>query len=147
MRFSEAPREEWSRRILVLHGAIAQGPTTEQFWRVAQRANSTYQPRSELGEWLMAPRNGQEFIDGLRRNPREVWVAGRRVGEVTADPVFQRPINAIAQLYDLQTRPENREVMTYQDGEESIGTSFMIPRSHADLVKRRESMKIWADAS
>ena len=95
----------------------------------------------------MAPRNGQEFIEGLRRNPREVWVAGRRVEEITTDPVFRRPIQAIAQLYDLQTRPENREVMSYEEGGEWIGTSFMIPRSQADLVKRRESMTIWANAT
>jgi 4-hydroxyphenylacetate 3-monooxygenase oxygenase component len=96
----------------------------------------------------MAPRNGQEFIEGLRRNPREVWVAGRRAGDdITTDPVFRRPIAAMAQLYDLQTRPENREVMTYEEDGERIGTSFMTPRSEVDLVKRREAMKIWADAS
>src|ERR1700680_4172282 len=95
----------------------------------------------------MALRNGQEFIEGLRRNPREVWVAGRRVGEITADPVFQRSIRSIAQLYDLQTQAENSKLMSYEDGGEPIGSSFMIPRTHADLVKRRESMKVWADAS
>jgi 4-hydroxyphenylacetate 3-monooxygenase oxygenase component len=95
----------------------------------------------------MAPRNGQEFVEGLRRAPREVWIAGRRVDEITADPVFQRPIRSIAQLYDLQTRPEHGEVMTCEEGDERFGTSFMIPRTSADLVKRRESMKVWADAS
>ena len=95
----------------------------------------------------MAPRNGTEFIEGLRRNPREVWVAGRRVDDVTADPVFARPVQSIAQLYDLQVPPEHREVMTYADGGGRAGTSFMIPRSHADLVKRRQSMKVWADAT
>ena len=49
--------------------------------------------------------NGSEFVEGLRRNPREVWVAGRRVDDVTADPVFQRPVRSIAQLYDLQLNP------------------------------------------
>jgi 4-hydroxyphenylacetate 3-monooxygenase oxygenase component len=95
----------------------------------------------------MALRNGQEFIEGLRRNPREVWVAGRRVGEITADPVFARSIRSIAQLYDLQTQPENRKLMSYEDDGEPIGSSFMIPRTYADLVKRREAMKVWADAS
>jgi hypothetical protein len=39
--------------------------------------------------------------------------------------------------------------MTYvcEDGGERTGTSFMFPRSHDDLVKRRTSMKIWADAT
>src|SRR5215475_8297650 len=95
----------------------------------------------------MAPRNGTQFIDGLRQNPREVWVAGRRVDEVTTDPVFRRPVRAIADLYDLQMRPEHREVMTYAGENGPAGTSFMIPRTPADIVKRRESMKIWADAT
>jgi len=95
----------------------------------------------------MAPRNGTQFIDGLRQHPREVWVAGRRVDDVTTDPVFRRPVRAIADLYDLQMRPEHREVMTYAGENGPAGTSFMIPRTPADIVKRRESMKVWADAT
>ena len=95
----------------------------------------------------MAARNGEEFIEGLRRAPREVWISGRRVGDITTDPVFRRPIQSIAQLYDLQTRPEYREVMTYVGDGELCGSSFMIPRTRADLVKRRQSMKVWADAT
>ena len=95
----------------------------------------------------MSPRNGQEFIEGLRRNPREVWVAGRRVGDITTDPIFRRPVQSIADLYDLQVRPEHREVMTYAGEDGPAGTSFMIPRTHADIVKRRDAMKIWADAT
>ncbi len=97
----------------------------------------------------MALRNGKDFIDGLRRHPREVWVEGRRVSDVTDDPVFRRPVQSIAQLYDLQVLSEHREVMSYacEDTGEPAGTSFMTPRSHADLVKRRQSMKIWANAT
>jgi 4-hydroxyphenylacetate 3-monooxygenase oxygenase component len=94
-------------------------------------------------------RNGTEFIDGLRRNPREVWVAGRRVDDVTADPVFRRPIRSIAQLYDLQALPEHHETMTYacEDSADVAGASFMVPRTQADLAKRRDTMKVWADAT
>ena len=95
----------------------------------------------------MAARNGEEFIEGLRRAPREVWISGRRVGDITTDPVFRRPIQSIAQLYDLQTQPEHREVMTYAGDGGPDGSSFMIPRTHGDLVKRRQSMKVWADAT
>jgi 4-hydroxyphenylacetate 3-monooxygenase oxygenase component len=95
----------------------------------------------------MAPRNGSEFIEGLRRSPRAVWVAGRRVEDITADPAFRRPVRSIAQLYDLQTRPEHRDVMTYACEDGRAGTSFMIPRTSADIVQRREAMQIWADAT
>ena len=97
----------------------------------------------------MAVRGGSEFIDGLRGSPREVWVEGRRVGDVATDPVFRRPVQSIADLYDLQVLPEHRDVMTYmcEDTGELAGSTFMMPRTHADLVKRRETMKIWADAT
>jgi 4-hydroxyphenylacetate 3-monooxygenase oxygenase component len=95
----------------------------------------------------MAPRNGQQFIEGLRTNPREVWIAGRRIDDVTADPVFRRPVQSVADLYDLQVDPAHREVMTFAGENGPAGTSFMIPRTPADLIQRRESMKIWADAT
>jgi 4-hydroxyphenylacetate 3-monooxygenase oxygenase component len=97
----------------------------------------------------MAVRNGKDYIEGLRRAPRDVWVAGRRVADIADDPVFRRPVRSIAQLYDLQTLPEHRALMTCagEAGSEDFGASFLIPRSHADLVKRREAMKVWADAT
>jgi 4-hydroxyphenylacetate 3-monooxygenase oxygenase component len=97
----------------------------------------------------MAVRNGTEYIAGLKRHPREVWIAGRRVDDVTADPVFRRPIESIAMLYDLQTAPEWRETMTYRaaDSGELVGASFLIPRCREDLEKRRAAMKVWAEAT
>ena len=88
---------------------------------------------------VLMVRNGSEFIDGLRGNPREVWVEGRRVDDVTADPVFRRPVQSIAELFDLQASPEHRATMTYacDDTGDVAGTSFMVPNTHADLVKRR----------
>jgi 4-hydroxyphenylacetate 3-monooxygenase oxygenase component len=95
----------------------------------------------------MAVRSGQQFIDGLRRAPREVWAAGRKIADVTTDPMFARPVRSIAELYDLQAAPAHRETMTaHEDGTE-YGASFLIPRTPADLVKRRLSMKVWAEAS
>ena len=97
----------------------------------------------------MPMRSGRDFIEGLRRAPREVWIAGRRIDDVTADPVFKRPVQAIASLYDLQVSPEHRDAMGHRDndGGEPYGTSFLIPRSQPDLVRRRMSMKVWAEAT
>ena len=94
-------------------------------------------------------RRGDEYIAGLRARPREVWAEGRRIADVTTDPVFRRPVQSIAKLFDLQVRPENRAVMSYEaeDSCAPAGTSFMVPKSHADLTKRRQAMKIWADAT
>src|SRR5262245_44741754 len=94
-------------------------------------------------------RSGDEYIAGLRARPREVWAEGRRITDVTTDPVFRRPVRSIAQLFDLQVRSENRAVMSYtaEDCDAPAGTSFMVPKTHADLTQRRQAMKIWADAT
>src|SRR5262245_3607966 len=90
----------------------------------------------------MAPRNGQAFIEGLRRSPRDVWVAGRRVGDVTTDPVFRRPVQSIAQLYDLQTQPDHREVIDATFGmvgrsPDYLNTVLMTWAEGADFFGRR----------
>jgi 4-hydroxyphenylacetate 3-monooxygenase oxygenase component len=95
----------------------------------------------------MAVRNGQQFIDGLRRAPREVWAAGRKIADVTTDPMFARPVRSIAELYDLQVAPAHRDAMTQREGGSEYGASFLIPRTADDLVKRRHATKVWAEAS
>jgi 4-hydroxyphenylacetate 3-monooxygenase oxygenase component len=97
----------------------------------------------------MGARDGKSYIEGLKVHPREVWVAGRKVGDVTTDPVFRRPVAAMARLYDCQIDPALRSTMTYlpDDGDTPAGVSFIIPRTHADLVHRRKAMRVWAEAT
>jgi 4-hydroxyphenylacetate 3-monooxygenase len=49
----------------------------------------------------MAPRNGQQYIEGLR-DSREVWLNGQVVKDVTEEPLLRPAIDATAQLYDMQ---------------------------------------------
>jgi 4-hydroxyphenylacetate 3-monooxygenase oxygenase component len=97
----------------------------------------------------MGVRDGQSYISRLKSHPRDVWIAGRKVGDVTADPILRRPVAAMAALYDCQTDPALHSTMTYlpDDGDGPAGVSFIIPRSHGDLVHRRKAMRVWADAS
>ena len=96
----------------------------------------------------MGVRGGDDYISGLKSHPKNVWVAGRKAGNVADDSVFRRPVSAMAMLYDLQLDSELRPRMTYrdEDGAEA-GLSFIIPRSHDDLVRRRHAMRVWADAT
>jgi 4-hydroxyphenylacetate 3-monooxygenase oxygenase component len=56
-------------------------------------------------------------------------------------------VRSIARLYDLQVAPERRAAMTAREGDAEFGASFLIPRSHADLARRREAMTVWAEAT
>lgn len=96
----------------------------------------------------MGVRDGKSYISRLKSHPRDVWIAGRRVADVTADAVFRRPIAAMAMLYDRQCDPDLRAEMTYRtDSGDEAGLSFIIPRSHDDLVRRRGAMRVWAEAT
>ena len=53
----------------------------------------------------MPARTGQEYIDGLRDRPREVWIDGECVGDVTKHPGLKNGVKAVAALYDMQHDP------------------------------------------
>jgi 4-hydroxyphenylacetate 3-monooxygenase len=97
----------------------------------------------------MGARTGQEFLDGLREQPREVYIEGELVRDVTEHRAFRNVLQSLAHLYDMQHEAETRDVLTYvsPDTGERVGTSFMMPRTHDDLLKRSRAMSIWAQYS
>jgi anthranilate 3-monooxygenase (FAD) / 4-hydroxyphenylacetate 3-monooxygenase len=97
----------------------------------------------------MAVRDGRGFIAGLSAAPREVWVEGERVGDVTTHPAFRESVAQLAALYDMQLDPRHQDTLTYvvlETGERA-GTAFMPAVGLADLEKRRAAFRLWAEAS
>ena len=97
----------------------------------------------------MPVRTGQEYITGLKDRPREVWLNGERVKDVTTHPALRNGVRSVAALYDMQHDPSLREEMTFASPTtgEPVGLSFMVPKTIDDLVRRREMMSRWAWAS
>ena len=97
----------------------------------------------------MPARTGQEYINGLKEHPREVWIDGERVEDVTTHPALRNGVKSVAALYDMQHDPELREEMTYASPTtgDPVGLSFMIPHTVEDLERRRNMMTRWAWAS
>jgi anthranilate 3-monooxygenase (FAD) / 4-hydroxyphenylacetate 3-monooxygenase len=95
----------------------------------------------------MPARSGREYVESIRKQAASVYLGGRRVTDVTAEPVFQEPIRAIAEQYDMQHDPAYRDVMTYPSPTTGrpVSTSFLVPRSREDLVKKRKHFKLRAD--
>ena len=50
----------------------------------------------------MGARTGAEFLDGLRKTRREIWVDGEKVADVTAHPKLRGGAESIAAIYDRQ---------------------------------------------
>src|SRR5437588_450190 len=97
----------------------------------------------------MPARTGQQYIDGLRDQEREVWLGGERVRDVTKHKGLAGGVRAIAHLYDMQHDPELREVMTFASPStgEPVGRSFDMPKTKEALETRSKMMLNWARAT
>ena len=97
----------------------------------------------------MPARSGQDYIRRLQEHPREAWIRGERVDDVTTHSAFQNGVKSVAALYDMQHDPALREEMTYTSPTtgQAVGLSFSIPRTIDDLERRRHMMTRWAWAS
>ena len=97
----------------------------------------------------MAARTGDEFLQGLRENPPELYLQGERVKDPTTHGGLSNGVHTLARLYEMQHDPELRDVMTYvsPSSGERVGLSFIVPRTQSDLERRRAMMTQWAKVS
>ena len=97
----------------------------------------------------MPARSGEDYLNGLREQPREVHLDGQRIEDVTTFPGLANGARSIADLYDLQNNPAYRDEMTYisPTSGDRVGLSFITPKSPADLERRRKMMSRWAHTS
>ncbi len=94
----------------------------------------------------MPARTGEQYLQGLRERPPEVWVGGERVKDVTAHPGFANGARSVADLYDMQHEPDLLDDMTYRSptSGDRVGMSFITPRGLDDLERRRRMFYRWA---
>src|SRR5512144_2239937 len=95
----------------------------------------------------MPARSGHDYIESLRKAQPCVYLDGRRVADVTAEPILREPVRAVAEQYDMQLDPAYRDVMTYGSPStgQPVSTSFLIPYTRDELVKKRKHFKLRAD--
>ena len=94
----------------------------------------------------MPARTGEQYLQGLRERPPEVWVGGQRVKDVTTHPGFANGARSVAALYDMQNDPALVEEMTFASPTtgDRVGLSFLSPRNLEDLENRRRMFYRWA---
>lgn len=95
-------------------------------------------------------KTGADHLAALR-DSREVYIDGERVADVTTHPAFRHAVHQVAALYDYQARPENIARMTFAapsgGGYARINRCWQMPKSHAELVERRQALSEWAEQS
>ncbi|MGY5387447.1 4-hydroxyphenylacetate 3-monooxygenase, oxygenase component [Bacillus spizizenii] len=91
--------------------------------------------------------NGKEFIDRLNKLENEIWYDGEKLeGNISDHPAFKGILKTKSSLYDLQTKDELINEMTYHlPGDlDRIGLSYLQPKTKSDLRKRRNMIEHWA---
>jgi 4-hydroxyphenylacetate 3-monooxygenase len=95
----------------------------------------------------MGARTGRQYLDGLRKTHRVVWVGGERIDDVTTHPELAGAARALAAVYDRQHAYADECLMPDPETGEPIGLSHMLPRSVADLKRRNRGMARIAEAT
>jgi 4-hydroxyphenylacetate 3-monooxygenase len=95
----------------------------------------------------MGARTGRQYLDGLRKTHRVVWVGDERIDDVTTHPELAGAARALAAVYDRQHAYADECLMPDPETGEPIGVSHMLPRSVADLKRRNRGMARIAEAT
>jgi 4-hydroxybutyryl-CoA dehydratase/vinylacetyl-CoA-Delta-isomerase len=88
----------------------------------------------------MALKTPQQYIDSIREIKQRVFIAGKRIEDVTENPNTRNVINSVAKTYELALDPRYQEITTatsHLTGEK-ISRWTHVPRSIDDLEKRRQ---------
>ncbi|MEV0082629.1 4-hydroxyphenylacetate 3-monooxygenase, oxygenase component [Saccharopolyspora sp. NPDC050642] len=98
----------------------------------------------------MGARSGRQYLDDLARRRIHVQIDGdTTIGGTPDHPAFAGVARSYAELFDMQVSPEFRDVLTYPSptSGDRVGTSFLVPENAADLARRREAFRTWANRS
>jgi len=90
----------------------------------------------------MAIRTPEEYLQSLR-DGRVVYSEGKKINDVTTDPLVGLCANAAAWDYAIAQMPEFRDtVVTKDETGEEMSFVFLPARSSADLLRRRKIIQI-----
>jgi 4-hydroxyphenylacetate 3-monooxygenase len=95
----------------------------------------------------MAARTGQQFLDGLSATPRDLWLEGERVADVTAHPKLAPAARTLAGIFDRQHEYADDCLIPEPETGEAINISHMIPKSRDDLRRRAEGLSRISEAT
>ncbi|HVV93229.1 MAG TPA: 4-hydroxyphenylacetate 3-hydroxylase N-terminal domain-containing protein [Hyphomicrobiales bacterium] len=95
------------------------------------------------------PFTGAEYLESLR-SPREVYIDGERVADVTTHPAFRNSARSIARLYDALHDPARRDELTIETDTGSGGYThryFRPARSREEMIGQQKAIAGWSRLS
>jgi 4-hydroxyphenylacetate 3-monooxygenase oxygenase component len=93
-------------------------------------------------------RTGEQFLDGLRGDAREVWLNGEKVTHPLDHPQLREAALSMASVFDLQhAHAEDMLAPSPDDGARLVNVTHLVPRSREDLERRRRAIELTAALS
>ena len=94
---------------------------------------------------MAGARTGDEYLAGLRSDAREIWLEGEKIADPAAHPKLEGAARSLARVFDLQHEEPDVFLMESPDTGCSVNVTHILPRSRADLERRRIASKRIAD--
>lgn len=97
----------------------------------------------------MGIRTGSDYKEALKKRQPDVWLGGRKITNLSEEPIFKQPIKELAKLFDMQHDPEYQNRITHlcEETGERVNNAYLVPRNGEDLKARRELFEIWSKAT
>ena len=92
----------------------------------------------------MAIISPKQYIESLK-DGRVVYLNGKRINDVTTDPILKVCRDWVAMDYVLSNNPDFKDLLTDVDEDgEPVNFALIPQRTKADLLRLREVVKLWA---
>ena len=87
---------------------------------------------------------GEQYLESLRKLDPRIYVFGKKVEDVTADPILRPSINSVKMTYDLAEMPEYEELMTVTShlSGKKINRFCHIHQSPMDLILKVKMQRL-----
>jgi 4-hydroxyphenylacetate 3-monooxygenase oxygenase component len=92
-------------------------------------------------------RTGSQFLEGLRKTKREIWVDGEQIADVTTHRKLRGGAESLAAMFDRQHAYADECLFTDPESGELTNVSHMIPRSKDDLWRRHVGLTRLSEGS
>ncbi|MGL4288072.1 MAG: 4-hydroxyphenylacetate 3-hydroxylase family protein [Phreatobacter sp.] len=91
-------------------------------------------------------KNGKDHIASLR-DGREVYIDGKRVGDVTTHPAYRNAVSSTGMLFDFHSSAANQDLMTFVAPDSGVRANriWQLPTSYQELVERRKALEAWTE--
>jgi 4-hydroxyphenylacetate 3-monooxygenase oxygenase component len=92
----------------------------------------------------VAARTGKQYLDDLGGDAREVWLGGEKITHPLGHPQLRAAAESIARVFDLQHEHADEMLAPSPDDGRLVNVTHLIPRSQADLERRRHAIELTA---